>query len=157
MRRMRTVVLPVPAPASTSIGPLTCSIASRCCGSGWNLELEAPLETAIEEENSRVGGSGKSGQRLKSRDPWNPTTARLKPCPPAVLLQNRCDDCCRRNHRRFRSENRVAQRRRLPRRFTKGCEFLFLPPAFWTKGQQDGLCLPGKYIFKCDLPFHFRQ
>src|SRR5581483_9264242 len=48
MRRMRTVVFPVPAPASTSMGPLTCSIASRCCGSGWNLELEAPLETAIE-------------------------------------------------------------------------------------------------------------
>ena len=23
-------------------------MASRCCGSGWNLELEAPLETAIE-------------------------------------------------------------------------------------------------------------
>src|SRR4030095_11078553 len=29
MRRVRTVVLPVPAPATTSIGPQTCSIASR--------------------------------------------------------------------------------------------------------------------------------
>src|ERR1700688_4234732 len=54
MRRISTVVLPVPAPASTSMGPVTCSMASRCWGSGWSLEVETPLETAIEQENSRV-------------------------------------------------------------------------------------------------------
>src|SRR3954454_8348278 len=32
MRWVMTRVLPVPAPASSSIGPSTCSTASRCCG-----------------------------------------------------------------------------------------------------------------------------
>src|SRR5439155_19552685 len=53
MRRIRTVVFPVPAPARTSIGPGTCSMATCCCGSAWMEELEALLGTAIEEENIR--------------------------------------------------------------------------------------------------------
>ena len=34
MRWVRTVVFPVPAPAMTSMGPVVCSKASFCCGSG---------------------------------------------------------------------------------------------------------------------------
>src|SRR5579862_7555431 len=36
MRWVRTDVLPVPAPATTSIGPWTCSMAWRCRSSGTN-------------------------------------------------------------------------------------------------------------------------
>src|SRR6185312_3531579 len=43
IRSTSTVVLPVPAPASTSMGPETCSIASFCLGLGMKESRTATL------------------------------------------------------------------------------------------------------------------
>src|ERR1700744_168950 len=48
MRWVRTDVLPVPAPATTSIGPWTCSMASRWRSSGVNgTERELDFDCGI--------------------------------------------------------------------------------------------------------------
>ena len=61
MRLVRTVVFPVPAPAMTSIGPWTCSMASRWRSSGSNARarrlgdekwvLRQPLSRRISEKH----------------------------------------------------------------------------------------------------------
>src|SRR6185437_5102651 len=66
IRWMRTVVLPVPAPATTSIGPETCSMACCCCGSGRMRSLEFTLETATDQEHTRLE-LRKMGARLGTR------------------------------------------------------------------------------------------
>src|SRR5258708_6816970 len=50
IRSTRTVVFPVPAPASTSIGPWTCSIASCCFGLGENLPAMMPAQALCEKK-----------------------------------------------------------------------------------------------------------
>src|SRR6267378_2482058 len=56
MRRVRTVVFPVPAPATTSMGPRTCSVASRWRSSGTMVAArEADFEDAIDRSIAEEG------------------------------------------------------------------------------------------------------
>ena len=54
IRRVRTVVLPVPAPATTSMGPWTWSMASRWRSSGSKAgTIGMGFEEATRQENNR--------------------------------------------------------------------------------------------------------
>src|SRR5439155_12568020 len=88
MRRVRTAVLPVPAPASTNMGPRRCSIASRWRSSGANWRgcsvfLAAGIGRCISEKDEEICRAVMTS--------WE-------------LLQFRNDNRCCRNHRSLGEE-----------------------------------------------------
>src|SRR5450432_918001 len=162
MRRMSTVVFPVPAPATTSMGPVTCSMACCCCGSGWMEALGFDFETAIERENIRVANPSLVVRWSSFALSWwvlasgfgeRPTTNDQR----RLLLQDRSRDSHRRNRRGLRAQNRVAQGRRRPSRIAKRHKFLRLPAAFGAEGQQHGAGIKPNGVFQQKFFFRFRQ
>ena len=80
--RMRTVVLPLPAPASISTGPVRVLAAWRCMG------LRVPV-AGTAGDPSGGGGTGCQRRHLPLRlRPQSPTTQRFW-CPPASRLTSR--------------------------------------------------------------------
>src|SRR5579863_10616628 len=84
MRRVRTVVLPVPAPAMTRSGPRTCSMAARWLSSRTMVERAGAFAVAIGSsiaeqvvdvlcESGELGESdcdGGDGRSFGAQDGW---------------------------------------------------------------------------------------
>src|SRR5262245_32396037 len=66
IRSTRTVVFPVPAPARTSAGPQTCSMAACCFGLGMNFSLTKRPECIMRKEGE--DGNGENQKVEENRE-----------------------------------------------------------------------------------------
>src|SRR5579864_7507693 len=133
-RRVSTVVLPVPAPATTSIGPWTCSMASRCLGSSSNgargarrLLMDIRAWKSAVQHYSPPGAFQQLSFCLRAIE-WRIRLQRLQPVSKEAwrvwqLLPFRCDNGYGGDRGGFDAENGAAERRGDPSRV---CERLML-------------------------------
>src|ERR1041385_9127513 len=111
MRWVRTVVLPVPAPATTSTGPCRCSIASRWRSSGWNADGDAmDFNTATGWRITEMAEDISAEQQCMQCKTFD--------CPDGLFAIDRADrsvrpirdyDRCSRNRGCLGTQNRIAQ------------------------------------------------